>query len=96
MAQTNAELRAENAALREELAALKGDPVAARKPLPPTTFTRSQGTQNDIEQARRDIEANPRLDEVTLRDPFTGADIVVTADGVREDAPEQPADSDNS
>lgn len=77
---SNADLKAENEELRRRLAELES---GAATPLPAhPSFEMSEGTRQEIEQARNRIAHEEKLTEVTLVNPFDGTPIVVTADGV--------------
>jgi hypothetical protein len=91
---TKADLEFENSELRarvEELEQQAGSPTVAapRRPELPS-FGMSEGTRNDIEQAQNEIARNPRLDVITMNEPFTGRTITVTEDG-HDIADDQPA-----
>jgi hypothetical protein len=90
MAETNktrAQLAEENATLRARVAELEAEtptPGSARRPMMPS-FGLSEGTRLDILEAQNTIRTHPRLTEVRLVEPFTGATIIVTEDGHQVD-----------
>jgi hypothetical protein len=75
-------LTAENARLRD--AAAQSSSVARPAPTAPS-FGMSEGTRQEIEMAKDRIDAEPRLNEVIVTDPFTGKAIRVTPDDEPDD-----------
>jgi hypothetical protein len=92
---TKEDLELENELLREENERLRAELDTAsearyKRDVPTLpSYGMSEGTANDIRAARDRIDADDKLREVTVVEPFAGKSLTVTADDVRE-ADENP------
>lgn len=75
---TRAELERENAELRARLAEL--DPASTGRP-GPVSFGMSEGVRAEIELAKADVAADPRVRERRVKDSGTGVVYVVARSG---------------
>jgi hypothetical protein len=91
---TKAELLEENAALRARVGELESGaaPAQARPSPQPPSFGISEGTRNDIEQAKHRIATDPTVNEVQVADPNVGAVMTVTADSGDTFVPDEQSD----
>jgi hypothetical protein len=77
----NERLRAENAKLRAAAESNEGRKTMERPTPVEPSFGMSEGTRQEIEQAKARLDREPDLDQVDVVDPFTGKPQAITRDG---------------